>query len=150
MAHKRKTDQKHVEKLRPDQYQQSKKQYYDKLYGITKGHQPSLLDGIKHQYAAEQTHMQKIAQDKHVLGIIRNLLGEIESGKIPTDYVIRNYEGGWGIPINLTRAHDILMEEKRNFESRINIQETQMKKAVEGQCELRSKMKSMQGFEHDQ
>jgi len=147
MAHKRKT--KPVEKLRPDQYQDSKKKYYDKIYGFTKGHTPSMLDLLKHEYAAEQTHLQKIAKDKHILGVIRGLLSELESGNLPTDFVIRNYDGGWGIPINVTRAHNILMDEKRNFEKRIKIQEIQMKKAVERQIEMRNKMGAIQSFEHD-
>ena len=97
---------------------------------------------IEQQYNIEQTHLQNIVKDKQVLGVIRATLDDI-SKVLPTDWVIHNNQGGWGIPMTVGHARDLLVVDQNTFEKRIHVQETQMKAARQKQVELSNRLASL-------
>ena len=129
MSHKRKTND--PPRPRMDQTQQFKKQKRDEINQIQKQ--------IDHEYAAEQTHLKSIYDEKKLIGQVRVLLTEID--KVECGFVERLTYGNYIFRVPVTEASASLKKDQQTFLDRIHALEIQMRKSVQKQRELRKRQR---------
>jgi len=127
MSHKRKPGDPPVYHM--DQTQIKKKQKYDEIKAVK--------DAIDHEYAAEQTHLNGVYAEKKLLGIVRGLLKELDDVEGGT--IMRLVHGNYIYPLKKAAAADSMKKEQNEFLDRIHTLETQMKRSVQKQRELRKR-----------
>lgn len=142
MAHKRKSldEPKKGQSMRPDQIRVKKEAHYKIL--------SKQNEQLNHEIKTELTHQAQLNKEKNMLGDIRKLMkGLIEIDADPTlpHYVYRMFKGNYVLPLTIKQANEMLMGEQKELLERIQVQEVQMRKAIERQAEMRELIRHQYG-----